>query len=189
MASPIRQSTLRHLTRTNLLTTPQRRTARAVDIRHIATRSSPTILEKYRAKLDAKIKAEGVSSLDELKEAYKDRIETLRKETSIELPRAPVSPVVSAGLAHPPPPVPTPIAEAVKRVSGRGPPGIKTLSSYIDVDKLRVLPGAKEIEFIWRARFVGDQHSLCAVIPHEKYTKMEEDAKKHPMVLPLAPHA
>ncbi|KAH8147372.1 uncharacterized protein LAJ45_08528 [Morchella importuna] len=191
MASPLRHLALRHLPRTtttttassSLLTTPQRRAARAVDIRHITTRPSPAILEKYRAKLDAKLKAEGVSSFDELKAAYKDKIEQLRKEAAIELPRAPAA--VEAGLAQPPPPVPTPaVAEAARRANAV--PGIKSLSSYVDVEKLRALPGPKEIEFIWRARFVGDGDSLCAAIPHEKYAKMEADAKKHPMfILPL----
>ncbi|KAI5848712.1 ATP11 protein-domain-containing protein [Morchella snyderi] len=189
MAFPLRHLTLRHLPRTttSLLTAPQRRTARAVDIRHITTRPSPAILEKYRAKLDAKLKAEGVSSFDELKAAYKDNIEQLRKEAAVELPRAPVPPAVKAGLAQPPPPVPTPVAEAARRVSGGSAvPGIKPLSSYVDVEKLRVLPGPKEIEFIWRARFVGDGNSLCAAVPQEKYAKMEADAKKHPMfILPL----
>ncbi|KAH0611359.1 uncharacterized protein H6S33_010624 [Morchella sextelata] len=186
MASPLRHLTLRHLPRTpaSLLTTPQRRAARAVDIRHITTRPSPAILEKYRAKLDAKLKAEGVSSFDELKAAYKDKIAQLRKEAAVELPR---SPAVEAGLVQPPPPVPTPVAEAARRVSGGSAvPGVKSLSSYVDVEKLRELPGPKEIEFIWRARFVGDGNSLCAAIPQEKYAKMEADAKKHPMfILPL----
>lgn len=186
MASTVRPLALRHglLAFFRQPIRIQRRNAQALDIRFVQTRTSPPILEKYREKLEAKIKAEGVSSIDELREVYKDKIEKLRKEASVELPTA--LPGVVEGLSQPPPPVPTPtpplVAKAVKATPGT-PPGIKTLASYVDVEKLNALPTAKEIEYIWRARFIADPQSLCAVIPQDKYAKMEADAKKHPMVL------
>lgn len=169
MASAARPFALRHgLTSFKHPTRTQRRHAQALDIRFVQTRTSPPVLEKYRSKLDAKIKASGVSSLDELRAAYKDKIETLRREAAlVELPR---------GLSQPPPPPPP--VPAVRATLA----GVKTLTSYVDVGKLSALPTAKEIEYIWRARFVADPQSLCAVVPREKYARMEADAKKHPMV-------
>src|SRR5260370_901349 len=64
-------------------------------------------------------------------------------------------------------------------------PGIKTLSSYLDLEKTRELPH-KELEAIWRLRHVNDPQSLCAVIPLDVYKTIEATAKKHPhFVLPL----
>lgn len=189
MASTLRPFALRH----GLLTSfkppilLQRRAAQALDVRFVATRTSPLVLEKYRQKLEEKIKQEGVGSFEELREAYKDKIEKMRREASVELPRATAA-AVEAGLAQPPPPVPKPVGEierAARTVTG-APPGIKTLAGYVDVEKLLTLP-PKEIEFIWRARFVNDTNSLCAIIPQEKYSRMEADAKKHPMVYLLIP--
>lgn len=82
------------------------------------------------------------------------------------------APEVLAGLSQPPPPAPTP---------ARPRAGVKTLASYVDVPRLGALP-VKEIEYVWRARFVADPQSLCAVVPHKRYIQMEADAKQHPMV-------
>lgn len=84
------------------------------------------------------------------------------------------APGVSAGLSQPPPPPPTP-------TTARPHAGVKTLASYVDVARMGALP-VKEIEYVWRARFVADPQSLCAVVPREKYIRMEADAKRHPMV-------
>jgi ATP synthase F1 complex assembly factor 1 len=65
-------------------------------------------------------------------------------------------------------------------------PGVKTLSSFVDIDKLSVHKDPKEIELIWRARFVDDKNSLCAVMSKGTYQRMEEVARNHPMfLLPL----
>lgn len=128
------------------------------------------------------MRAEGVNSVDELREAYKDAIEGLRKEVPIDLTPIPgITKESPQQLAPAPTPVTSAIGKEAQEAAGK-PPGIKTLASYVDVEKLNVLPTAKEIEFIWRARFVADPQSICAVIPHEKYAQMEADAKKHPMV-------
>ena len=64
-------------------------------------------------------------------------------------------------------------------------PGLKTLSSYIDVSKTLELP-QKEIEYIWRLRHASDPQSLCAVIPQSTYNRIESTARKHPQfILPL----
>lgn len=64
-------------------------------------------------------------------------------------------------------------------------PGIKTLSSYLDIEKCRELP-QKELEAIWRLRHASDAQSLCAAIPLDVYKTIEATAKKHPhFILPL----
>ena len=90
----------------------------------------------------------------------------------------------------PPPPQatqdlrPTPIPQAsLDRPST--PPGIKLLSSFIDLPKTLELP-QKEIEYIWRLRHASDPGSLCAVIPQTTYSRIEATAKRHPQfILPL----
>jgi len=63
---------------------------------------------------------------------------------------------------------------------------VKTLSSYVDVDKLRQHNDSKEIELIWRAGHTKES-LICAVIPSPIYTRMATLARQHPMfILPLA---
>ena len=63
--------------------------------------------------------------------------------------------------------------------------GLRTLSSYLDLDKTMDLP-QKEIEAIWRLRHVNDAQSLCATIPLSVYQAIEATAKTHPrFILPL----
>src|SRR5947207_10507621 len=62
---------------------------------------------------------------------------------------------------------------------------IKTLSSYVDVEKLRQHIDPKEIELIWRAGHAKDS-LICAAIPTAMYDRMTSVARDHPMfVLPL----
>ena len=88
--------------------------------------------------------------------------------------------------ARPPPPSPSSIAAAAARIATSTPPGVKTLSSYVDAEALSSHTSPKEIELIWRARFVSSTDSLCAAIPTATYKRMEVLAKLHPMfLLPL----
>jgi ATP synthase F1 complex assembly factor 1 len=92
-----------------------------------------------------------------------------------------------------PPPQPaaasSPIASAARMLSESSknvPPGVKTLSSFVDLHRLSIHEDPKDIELIWRARFVDDHKSLCAVMPTETYQRMEAVARRHPMfLLPL----
>lgn len=69
--------------------------------------------------------------------------------------------------------------------TNKGTPGIKPLSSYLDLEKVSTLPN-KEIEYIWRLRHASDPLSLCAVIPIEVYRRIYSTAKTHPrFILPL----
>jgi ATP synthase F1 complex assembly factor 1 len=123
---------------------------------------------------------------------YKDKIAAVRKDAAIApevdavldavFPTGSSEPAPT--LTQPPPPAPSPIAAAAKKVTT--PPGVKTLASYVDPEKLAIHNNPQEIEMIWRARFVNDPTSLCASVPAETYKRMSTLARKHPMfLLPL----
>ena len=91
----------------------------------------------------------------------------------------------------PPPPSPeqkssTPADNETSNVEKASyPAGIKPLSSYVDVSKTLELP-QKEIEYIWRLRHASNPASLCAVVPHATYKRIEATARRHPQfILPL----
>lgn len=126
-----------------------------------------------------------------MKQVYKGKIEAVRKEAAVTpevdavLNATAVATTAAADAptqARPPPP---PIAAAARKAAS-APPGVKTLSSYVDADALSAHTSPKEIELIWRARFVAAADSLCAVVPTATYKRMEALAKRHPMfLLPL----
>ena len=185
----------------------QRRWAQVHDVRFVATHGQPEkVTEKYREKLLEKARAYGfptysvtkladfkcrlrLKDVDELKTVYKDRIQAQKKSASLAstLPSSnPNSPF------PPPPPPPQPLSEAPRTPTPKAtfdkpstPPGIKLLSSFLDVPKTIELP-QKEIEYIWRLRHASDPRSLCAVIPQATYGRIEATAKRHPQfILPL----
>jgi ATP synthase F1 complex assembly factor 1 len=129
---------------------------------------------------------EGLQDINELKEVYKDKIQHLKKKAAIQIPIANAPPTppqspTSSSLFPPPPPAPRIPSERV--LSSK--PGIKTLSSYLDLEKTRALP-QKELEAVWRLRHVNDAQSLCAVVPLDVYRTIEATARKHPhFILPL----
>ena len=166
----------------------QRRYARVHDVRFVTRHhSQERILDRYKEKLEQKAKQEGHESLSSLKKAYKERIErTKRAAAQSTLSKA-------SPFQQPPPPPPTP--QAVSSVSSQknapqqpkpsGAPGVKPLSSYLDLEKVASLPN-KEVEYIWRLRHANDPLSLCAVIPVETYNRIYQTARAHPQfVLPL----
>lgn len=130
--------------------------------------------------------------MESLKEAYKDKIQGLRREAATPLtpePTTPPSSPKSSSAAHPQaPPTPQPSskasAAAAEAVSGSA-PGIKPLSSYLDVEKVLALP-QKEIEALWRLRHANNPHSICACIPLETYQRIAAAARHNPQfILPL----
>ncbi|KIX07073.1 uncharacterized protein Z518_05050 [Rhinocladiella mackenziei CBS 650.93] len=176
----------------------QRRWARVNDVRFVTThRDNEHILDRYREKLEQKAKEEGHDSVSSLKEAYKEKISDLRRSASI-LPAAPSastssSPAKPFPFQQPPPPPPTvqsmPTTQQSsaprQTKSASGTPGIKPLSSYLDLEKVATLP-KKEVEYIWRLRHAKDPLSLCAIIPLETYHRIYRTARIHPQfVLPL----
>ncbi|KAK5157615.1 hypothetical protein LTR04_005401 [Oleoguttula sp. CCFEE 6159] len=194
MAS-FKSPTIRHFVGSPLpyLRSYQRRWARVHDVRFLATHDSQSrILDKYRAKLDQKVKEEGLRDIEELKAAYKDKITNLRKKAAVPGATAPISDGIPQLLKpldgtspSPPPPPPQPAQNAVSSYTSEAKAGIKTLSSFIDIDKTLELP-QKEIEYIWRLRHASDPRSLCAVVPHNIYARIQQTARKHPQfILPL----
>jgi len=171
---------------TPVLRASQRRWAQVHDVRFLATQQSNQVLEKYKEKLDKKAKEEGLRDINELKKVYKDKIHHLKKKASILLPtaNAPPTPRPSPASSSPfPSPPPAPRIPTEKIPSST--PGFKTLSSYLDVEKIIALP-QKEIEAIWRLRHINGSQSLCAAIPLDVYKTIEATAKKHPhFILPL----
>lgn len=163
----------------------QRRFARVQDVRFVATHGAPErIVDRYKDKLEKKVKEEGLESISQLKEVYKEKITEARKKASTLMPKVPISSQTS-GLYHSPPPPPRPRTEAPSKAPKTAVPGIKPLSSYLDLEKVSVLP-AKEVETIWRLRHARDPLSLCAVIPLETYNRIYNTAKMHPQfILPL----
>lgn len=162
----------------------------------MATRTKPQ--DRYQEKLEQKAREEGFESVAHLKEAYKEKIERLKKKVTVELEKA-TKPAVeqtqtqTSGnrLQQPPPPPPNPAQATTqtqpkpKESSSSGTPGIKPLSSYLDLSKVSALPN-KEVEYIWRLRHANDPLSLCAVIPLTVYQRIYETAKTHPrFILPL----
>jgi len=134
---------------------------------------------------------EGHESIASLKEAYKDKISEFRRSASLSTgPAASPKPSPFAQPAPPLPPRPQssagsqPSLEQSPNKSAAA-PGIKPLSSYLDLEKVSTLP-KKEIEYIWRLRHANDPRSLCAIIPLPTYSRIYQTAKTHPQfILPL----
>lgn len=166
--------------------------------RHIVLRRSPLslpfrrfkstseqILSQYKAKLNLKAKELGVQNIDELKIKLKDELEEKKKtfnqmdplkeleeyekRQSAEFENA-KSKVIK---------VRSPIDKDAPKVP------YKTMSSYVDVDKMRELP-RKEIEFLWKARFISKDRNLHAVVQDVQFANIYANAFKNPsFILPL----
>lgn len=133
---------------------------------------------------------EGHKNISDLKDAYREKITNLRKQAIVPGATGPLKAVkeLKKSPFHPPPPPLQPTdgrdVAAAETPSSVG-PGIKTLSSFIDVPKTLDLP-AKEIEYIWRLRHSSNPNSLCAIMTSATYASIAETARKHPQfILPL----
>ncbi|KAJ4300874.1 hypothetical protein N0V90_002962 [Kalmusia sp. IMI 367209] len=204
MAS-LRIPAIRHLARQPLANPRicQRRWARVQDVRFHATHGAQErILAKYKDKLESKAKQEGLNDVSELKEAYKDKIQELRKQASVPGATAPLTPPPSpqspsSSASHSPssqpskspwpapPPPPTPQPDASTSSASRPPPGVKTLDSFLDLEKITTLP-SKEIQVLWRLRHASNQQSVHFSLPASTFNALLSTAKRHPsFVLPL----
>ncbi|EFR02334.1 ATP11 [Nannizzia gypsea CBS 118893] len=159
----------------------QRRWAQVHDARFITTHQSSQVLDKYKDKLARKAKEEGHDSVTSLKEAYKEKIQEVRSADAA--PQTPPttpssSPSEPAGLEKK-------AAEAKAKKTSSSAPGIKPLSSYLDLEKTAALP-PDMIGKLWRARHVTNPNSICASIPIETYNRMASVARQNPQfILPL----
>jgi ATP synthase F1 complex assembly factor 1 len=196
----LRLPTLRHRLR-QPLSNPrftQRRWAQVQDIRLLATHGAQErVLAKYKEKLERVAKEKGLNDVSELKEQYKDKIERLRKEAIVPGATGPLTPPPSpdASLSQPsststspkspwpqPPPPPTPRDSAA---SPAPPPGVKTLNSFLDLEKVRGLP-VKEVQALWRLRHAGNPQSVHFAVPAGIFRSLLQTAKQHPsFVLPV----
>jgi ATP synthase F1 complex assembly factor 1 len=85
----------------------------------------------------------------------------------------------------PPPPQPEVDPATQKKKASKSDPPVRTLSSFIDVEKTAELPH-KEIETIWRLRHIRDAQSLCALLQGDTFRRIAATARKHPhFILPL----
>ena len=201
---PTSTSALRHAILRNFdqhgLRLQQRRWARVHDVRFVATHQlhQERIISKYKEKLDRKAREEGHESISSLKEAYREKITEHRRAatTNPKQPAARQAEQQQQSLQwNQPPPLPpittvepvsitatAPVSPTPKKSAA---PGVKPLSSYLDLDRVASLPG-KEIEYIWRLRHANDPLSLCAVIPLDTYNRIYKTARTHPQfILPL----
>ncbi|WQF78186.1 hypothetical protein CDEST_03200 [Colletotrichum destructivum] len=176
----------------------QRRWAQVHDVRFLATTQQPrTVVEKYRAKLEQKARQEGVSTIDELKAAYSEKIQEEKKKDAISVPG------LDSLLNDEPAPKAIPTTATNASEGGAAPAnasqqqqpplpgssgnGIKPLDEILDLPKVRELPD-KELTAIWRLRHASDPTSLCAVIPTPAYRTMEALARQNPQFILPVPH-
>lgn len=177
----------------------QRRWAQVHDVRFLATtQASRNVLEKYRDKLDAKARQEGHADIQDLKKAYSDKIQEIRKKDAtipaippLDEPPAPTDSASGDTTTTPPRGQLTPEAAAAHQTAQpTGYPtnsGVKALDQILDLPKARTLP-VPELTAIWRLRHASSPQALCAVVPQHTYEAMEAEARRHPQfVLPL-PH-
>ena len=138
---------------------------------------------------------QGLESISELKEAYKDKIAEHRRKVFAPPAGAHAGAqsqqqAKQSALQQPPPPPPQPqitqvASSSAQSSSNASGTGIKPLSSYLDLEKVAKLP-VKEIEYIWRLRHANDKLSLCAIVPIDTYLRMYNTAKRYPQfILPL----
>ena len=171
----------------------QRRWAQVHDVRFVSQHQRPDkVVDKYKDKLDQKAKEEGLKGVDELKEVYSDKIKEFRKTAivpganaplNVQMPPTPEKVASSIPYQAPPPPQPQKQQKVSQVPKSRD--AVKTLSSFIDLEKTAELP-QKEVESIWRLRHVRDPNSLCAVMQTETFRRIAETARKHPQfILPL----
>ncbi|KAF2749651.1 ATP11-domain-containing protein [Sporormia fimetaria CBS 119925] len=195
MTSCLRAPTIRHLVRRSAAHAApyQRRWARVHDARFLTTHGvQEHVMAKYKEKLESKAKQQGLKDVSELKEAYKEKIETLRKQAAVPGATAPLtppptppssapsSPSATSWQAPPPPPAAKP-----SPVKTEAPPGVKTLSSFLILDKIMSLPKT-DIESVWHQLHESNPHSLHFGLPASTFNLLMETAKKHPsFVVPL----
>ncbi|KAI8632317.1 ATP11-domain-containing protein [Xylariaceae sp. FL1651] len=184
----------------------QRRWAQVHDVRFLATTQAPrNITERYREKLDRKARDEGLRDIGELKAAYADRIQDLKKKDSISVPgldalladeEPPPAAATAAEIQTPKAQTrttPTEAAGAQPRAAQQPDPparstaqgAVKPLSEILDLPKARAL-SAEELSAVWRLRHEASKNSLCAVIPTATYAALERTARLYPnFVLPV----
>ena len=189
MACSGRTPALRHLAGAParaLRASHQRRWAAVHDVRFLATtQPRRDVLDRYRDRLDAKARAEGLAGLDQLRQAYADRIHDVRRRDAAPGPdpnpdaAAAGTTSAAAGAAS------TAAAAAVPPVPKAT--GAPPLSSILDLPRVQALPD-RELEAVWRLRHAADARSLSAVVPAATYARMAAAGRAHPQFVMPVPH-
>ncbi|KAG4305298.1 hypothetical protein PORY_001468 [Pneumocystis oryctolagi] len=139
---------------------------------HFTTKNiSKELINRYKTKLEQKMKKEGLSSIEELFKKYsiksnKNITQTLLQSNFVQKNKE--------------------ITRNNAQILGNNKKDhIKTLSSYVDIEKLQ-LHDIKEIELIWKACHIKNEYNICGLIPSLKFDIMEKNAKKYNMfILPV----
>lgn len=143
------------------------------------------IAAKYRAKLEAKATKEGLSSVNELKEKYKDNIETQNAQYKKMDPYAKINEANESDAPAPLNETGKAASEAIKNAPKVPSSDIKELDTFIDVEKFK-LHDRKEIEMLWKLRFSSNPLAICGVVEGETFANIYKNARQNPMfVLPL----
>ncbi|KAK2750160.1 hypothetical protein FQN57_004656 [Myotisia sp. PD_48] len=184
----------------------QRRWAQVHDVRFVATHHSTQVADKYKDKLAQKarewvipcleevfqaIDAISHESISSLKAAYKEKTKAILEADAASLASSTLklSSSSSSPTAAPKNNATTSYSTSQKpskqQQSSGGAPGIKPLSSYLDIEKTLSLP-PDAIEKIWRLRHATNPRSICATIPLDTYNRIVAVARQHPQfILPL----
>lgn len=168
------------------------RTAAVTNVRFIQSKTfiDKHIKEKYRAQLEARAKQKGLESPEKLLEEMKETIEETKKQLNMVDPLKELEDYQQAmklkdSMQGKKNKVVDLEGRKLDPITGEVEKPYKTLDSYLVLDKIKEL-GAKEIEFLWRAKFQKDEQSLVAIAPFETFMKMYVNARKYPtFVLPL----
>ncbi|KAK7207084.1 ATP11 protein-domain-containing protein [Myxozyma melibiosi] len=157
--------------------------------------SKDEIVARYKEKLAQVMKEKGASSVDELREHFKDEIVKVREREKIPPPFSIKSTSSESDPSSSSPSSTVSSSSSTPSQSSPAPPNIpkvpkakkiKNLSSFVDVEKLAQHTEKKEIELIWRARFANKPNALCAVLTVEAFNKIRSNARRYPMfILPL----
>ncbi|KAF2759305.1 ATP11-domain-containing protein [Pseudovirgaria hyperparasitica] len=173
----------------------QKRWAQVQDVRFLATQNvQERTIEKYRDQLERRAREEGHESIEGLKDAYKEKIQELRKKAAVPGATAPLdtAQAISPKADSKPAASSAPSQDTTKASSPRAPSSfpkanssVKPLSSYLDLEKISDLP-TSQIEPLWRLRHAHKEQSLSFAVPADTWGAIVKMARQHPQfVLPL----
>ncbi|GMM36708.1 Atp11 protein [Saccharomycopsis crataegensis] len=173
-----------------VVVTPTRNALALNKIRSIQSVASEAVLAKYKEKLLKKAQDLGATDINELKEKLKDEIETKKQELNQvdvlkELEALTNESAGSSSSSSNPNVIK--INKPLSPTDGKkkDAPPFKTLSSYIDVEKISNLE-TDQIGLIWRARFQNNPKAVCAPVDTATFQKLYANARKNPnFIIPL----
>ncbi|KAI1823602.1 ATP11 protein-domain-containing protein [Xylaria intraflava] len=170
-----------------LIKAQQRRWAEVHNVRFLAIPPSRDVTERYREKLNQKAKAEGLRDVGELKAAYADRIEEVKKKNNIHVPGLDALLGEAGAEAAESQSIPSEKTRARTNPPARSTSQtpVQPLSEILDFSKAYGL-STEELSAVWRQRHASLEDSLCAVVPTPTYRAMERTARANrTFVLPL----